>query len=839
MQSKQESIQVFVRVRPPIANEIDIENAVHVNESGQSIHVQSEKHEVTCHYDYIFDEISEQEHVFDRVQCLLDDVLNGYNSCIFAYGQTSSGKTFTMLGPNGGKDLINNKSNWGLIPRAAEYLFNILSQRAQEGRCTYMVKASMLQIYNEQLIDLLSTGSEVSNEAENDLKIREVMLAGSRSSRSMNLQQNNERQCQEVYVAGLSEFRVQTAEDVLQLILLGSSNRTTRSTEFNATSSRSHAVLQLSFEIEDFESHGTKLYHKSKLSLVDLAGSEKMASMGADATVHHLRELTSINKSLSALGNVIAALSVASRTHVPYRDSKLTRLLQDSLGGNTRTVLVACIAPIVTHVAESISTLQFADRAKRVMVRVKANTVVDDKALLARAQTEIARLKLLLKHALSTRGDGMCVGVLEDGETADETARLLLENERLRNEVTALRKELKSCKRDGFGRLRGYEDGVLHHTGTAPRHHSSPNPDGHRQKASKRGLRTSIQAPETRSEKVGSKPAWNDCVALVEPEDPKDRTMGKTGKIRRNVVLGGDGQQPSLRSRRGDKDPPVVRSPSVNGPCARQVNDDVSEDGNGSDEDIQFEGTELEVDLKALRNKLKKTKKNEQLKKLETTIIKAEARNRKSLQAEVEVYNHTKAMRVELEKQLQALLEAQQGLETDEEVDTEEGKSERSGQPQPIFALPTEPSKSSRIRPSSRSPIATDHSRSTSSGNFPPIVTSKTGTETSSPSPLKSAKPSDSSHSGESLADAAVTVTSPSTDRTSATSAPRPKTTAGLLHNRSDVNQSIQIFSFRYNNWETVSITDYEPTRDLHRCVYATGTSQWLNLRQKTVRACV
>ena len=204
----------------------------------------------------------------------------------------------------------------------------------------------------------------------------------------------------------------------MQLLELGNRHRTTRSTDYNMTSSRSHAILQLTFEIERTDSGQTVISH-SKLSLVDLAGSEKMlTSTTADTGKHvchnlsmyllhtpstylvnpcsqctlsthplntptqhilstqQIRELTSINSSLHCLGNVIAALSSTTRSHVPYRDSKLTRLLQDSLGGNTRTIVVACVAPTALHAAETVSTLQFADRAKSVMLRVNTSNQV-------------------------------------------------------------------------------------------------------------------------------------------------------------------------------------------------------------------------------------------------------------------------------------------------------------------------------------------------------------------------------------------------------------------------------------------------------------------------------
>ena len=155
------------------------------------------------------------------------------------------------------------------------------------------------------------------------LKIREVP----RPRKAGDHTQQQQQQQHEVYVSGLSEFRVQTETDVMQLLEVGNRNRTTRSTDYNATSSRSHAILQLTFEIERRTEAGQTVISNSKLSLVDLAGSEKMQTSGPD-TEKHVRELTSINSSLHCLGNVIAALSAANRPHVPYRDSKLTRLLQ-------------------------------------------------------------------------------------------------------------------------------------------------------------------------------------------------------------------------------------------------------------------------------------------------------------------------------------------------------------------------------------------------------------------------------------------------------------------------------------------------------------------------------
>lgn len=307
-----------------------------------------------------------------------------------------------MLGPDGGSGIKEAQdSSWGILPRSIFFIFDELRRRVLEDGAKYQVKISYMQIYNEIINDLLREKVVVddyddSDGAQSGLKIREYVEScpdGLGTARR-----------QEIFVSGLSEFRAETAEDVLALLLLGSNNRSTRSTECNASSSRSHAILQLTFEIENHIDDGQIVINRSKLSFVDLAGSEKIITLGNDSDPKHLKELTSINKSLSSLGNVIAALA-KGRPHVPYRDSKLTRLLQDSLGGNTRTLLIACIAPTVMHAAETFNTLQFADRASSVMVRVRPNVVIDDKALLARAQVEVARLKRLLRFVMSGNGE--------------------------------------------------------------------------------------------------------------------------------------------------------------------------------------------------------------------------------------------------------------------------------------------------------------------------------------------------------------------------------------------------------------------------------------------------
>jgi hypothetical protein len=451
MASRSEGLKVFVRVRPPIYKEVKKETALHIN-GGQHITLAADNKEVRCSYDHVFNEVTEQEEIFEQLEPLLVDVLSGINACIFAYGQTSAGKSYTMICPNGGQDVLScPKDDWGIIPRSSEFLLGYLNEKAVEGLLTYEVKASFLQIYNENLYDLLrDSGSMIDTQQVrrdgDELRIRELPAKFKNRNNG-----RGDSEHMEVFVSGLSEYRVQTSEDILRIIAVGTNNRMTRSTDFNASSSRSHAVLQLTFEIESQLPSGQTIINRSKLNLVDLAGSEKIPFSEGLNNDKHIRELTSINKSLSALGNVIAALSAGGRrSHIPYRDSKLTRILQDSLSGNTRTVLIACVAPTVLHTAESLSTLQFADRAKSVMLTVKANQLVDDKFQLVKANNEIARLKTLLSRALkqleTKKAGGGGGGGEEDGGGAmyDEMERLRQQNEELKKDVKQLRASNKS-----------------------------------------------------------------------------------------------------------------------------------------------------------------------------------------------------------------------------------------------------------------------------------------------------------------------------------------------------------------------------------------------------------
>ncbi len=258
-------------------------------------------------FDRIFGPNSSQKEVFDiSAKPIIDSVLEGFNGTIFAYGQTSSGKTYTMLG-----DLDSNEHQ-GIIPRMVQHVFNHIQNSPSEYE--YTVKLSMMEIYMEKIRDLLETERV-------NLNIREDKNRGN-------------------FVEDLSEHYVSSEEEVMDFIYTGSNNRTTKFTYMNDFSSRSHTILMLVIKSTNVEDLTTKI---GKLFLVDLAGSEKISKTGATGLT--LEEAKIINKSLTTLGMVITSLTDEKSTHIPYRESKVTRILQESLGGNSKTCLIITCYP--------------------------------------------------------------------------------------------------------------------------------------------------------------------------------------------------------------------------------------------------------------------------------------------------------------------------------------------------------------------------------------------------------------------------------------------------------------------------------------------------------------
>ena len=316
-------------------------------------------------FDGVYDADSTNEEIYgDVVGPLVESVLEGYNGCVFAYGQTSCGKTFSMQG------LQTVNMQRGIINRAIDQIF----ENIQVTDVTYYtIRASYLEIYNEEIRDLLNKGNRYK------LEIKEHPEKG-------------------VYVRGLSSVEVTTVEEMEEVVEYGGWNRALGATALNPDSSRSHCIFVIDFEL-CFTSEGDNKEHfrSGRLNLVDLAGSERQrkAKLGEE----RLKEATKINLSLSALGNVISALVNEKCKHIPYRASKLTRLLQDSLGGNSRTLMIACLSPGANNYHETLSTLRYANRAKNIKNRPRINEDPKD-ALIRQYQKEIKMLRQILMNQM-------------------------------------------------------------------------------------------------------------------------------------------------------------------------------------------------------------------------------------------------------------------------------------------------------------------------------------------------------------------------------------------------------------------------------------------------------
>jgi len=361
-----QNVMVMCRFRPPNKNEradgssvvVEVDDScttVSISEAGlAAANGGSGSAASKFNFDHAFHFTSTQEEVYQRTaQPMVKEIFAGYNCTVFAYGQTGSGKTHTMLGGKG--DLR------GIIPRLVESIFQGIDEA--DAGLEFTVKLSYVEIYNERVRDLLTSRSAGSD----NLRIREAQHGG-------------------VYIEGVTETYVNSIEHVLSLMQQGQDNRAIAATKMNAESSRSHSVFILTLGQVDSRT-GSK--RGAKLTLVDLAGSEKVGKTGAAGQT--LDEAKSINKSLSALGNVINALTT-SGAHIPYRDSKLTRLLSDSLGGNSRTLLIVTGSPSSSNVDETISTLRFGTRAKLIKNTVKRNeekSVAEYKQMLQAADNKI------------------------------------------------------------------------------------------------------------------------------------------------------------------------------------------------------------------------------------------------------------------------------------------------------------------------------------------------------------------------------------------------------------------------------------------------------------------
>ncbi|CAL5214822.1 unnamed protein product [Lathyrus oleraceus] len=375
------NIRVYCRIRPFLSGQNQNHTTVEfIGEDGELIISnplkQGKESRKLFKFNKVFGQAACQEEVFLDTRPLIRSVLDGFNVCIFAYGQTGSGKTYTMSGPN-----LSSKSDWGVNYRALHDLFHISQSR--ENSIVYEIGVQMVEIYNEQVRDLLSNSGPQKSGPQKRLGIWNTTLPNG------------------LAVPDASMHSVKSMKDVLELMNTGLMNRATSATALNERSSRSHSVLSIHVRGTEVK---TNTLLRGCLHLVDLAGSERVDR--SEATGDRLKEAQHINKSLSALGDVIYALSQKS-AHVPYRNSKLTQLLQSSLGGQAKTLMFVQLNPDVASYSETISTLKFAERVSGVElgaarsnkegrdVRELMEQMASLKDAVARKDEEIERLQLL------------------------------------------------------------------------------------------------------------------------------------------------------------------------------------------------------------------------------------------------------------------------------------------------------------------------------------------------------------------------------------------------------------------------------------------------------------
>ncbi|WKA09796.1 hypothetical protein VitviT2T_027416 [Vitis vinifera] len=403
-----EKICVAVRVRPPVAQETSSSTYWRVEDNRISLHktLGTPISGVSHAFDHVFDQSCANARVYELlIKDIIHAAVEGFNGTAFAYGQTSSGKTYTMNG---------SESDPGIIHLAVKDVFRRIQMTADR---EFLIRVSYMEIYNEEINDLLAVENQ-------KLQIHESLENG-------------------VFVAGLREEIVNGAEQVLKIIESGEVNRHFGETNMNARSSRSHTIFRMVIESKEKDSNYSSDYSStdavrvSVLNLVDLAGSERIAKTGAGGV--RLKEGKHINKSLMVLGNVINKLSdgAKQRGHIPYRDSKLTRILQPALGGNAKTSIICTVAPEEVHIEETKGTLQFASRAKRITNCAQVNEILTDAALLKRQKLEIEELRKKLQ--------GSHAEVLEQEilKLRNDMLKYELEHEKL---ATELEEERKSHK---------------------------------------------------------------------------------------------------------------------------------------------------------------------------------------------------------------------------------------------------------------------------------------------------------------------------------------------------------------------------------------------------------
>nr|XP_009858703.1 kinesin-like protein KIF21A [Ciona intestinalis] len=443
------SVQVALRIRPQLSKE-KIEGCLlctQVTPGEPQVTLGKDK---GFTFDYVFDQGVQQDAVYQScIKQLVEGCFDGYNATVIAYGQTGSGKTYTM---GTGFDVTSSPEDTGIIPRAMDHLFDGIKQRKQQATeetlpaPEFCVTATFIELYNEDIIDLFDTSGESLVRGRSTLRIHEDTNGS-------------------ICIAGISSHIVSSADETLKCLHTGVLSRRTASTQMNSQSSRSHAIFTVKVNqtraktIENKQDEdGTILQQdtnnernmvfeslSAKFTFIDLAGSERLKR--TKATGDRAKEGISINCGLLALGNVISALGDVTKkgSHVPYRDSKLTRLLQDSLGGNSRTLMVACISPSDRDFMETLNTLKYANRAKNIKNKVVANQDNDSKQIKILRQ-HIATLQLELTEYKTGKKIIDSEGVETYNDMFQENNLLQKENNNYRMRMKAMQETIETLK---------------------------------------------------------------------------------------------------------------------------------------------------------------------------------------------------------------------------------------------------------------------------------------------------------------------------------------------------------------------------------------------------------
>ncbi|XP_047322326.1 kinesin-like protein KIN-4C [Impatiens glandulifera] len=386
-----QSVTVAVNIRPLVTSELLVGCTDCISVVNGEPQVQIGSHTFT--FDYVFgNRGSPSTQIYDQcVGSIVESLFQGYNGTVLAYGQTGSGKTYTMGTNYNGED-----HGAGIIPKVMQTIFSKIETK--KNKTEFLIRVSFIEIFKEEVFDLLDPnthtlargdGAKPSGPSRAPIQIRETTSGG-------------------ITLAGVTEAEVRTKEEMASYLLRGSAARATGSTNMNSQSSRSHAIFTISLEQRRTASCTAGIVQDddilcAKLHLVDLAGSERAKRTGADGT--RFQEGIHINKGLLALGNVISALGDEKKRkeggHVPYRDSKLTRLLQDSLGGNCKTVMIACVSPADTNAEETLNTLKYANRARN----IQNKAIINRDPVTAEMQKMRSQIEQLQTELLYFQGD--------------------------------------------------------------------------------------------------------------------------------------------------------------------------------------------------------------------------------------------------------------------------------------------------------------------------------------------------------------------------------------------------------------------------------------------------